>query len=501
MDYAVPMGMIGCEEMRALEEKIFRAGISAESLMDKAGRRLGEAVGELYPGGGTAVAYVGRGNNGGDALVALHVLRAAGWQIVVRCPFSPLELGLLPRRKLRDLGEVELKQDALDPAACPGELLLIDGLLGIGASGPLREPLCGLAAEMNYLRRHAGAQVVAVDIPSGLNGDNGEPGEGAVQADLTATIGIPKKGLIEDQALDNVGRIVVIPLEELAGTAKGDRLITGRDLCAHFPPRNFGTHKGQAGQVGIVAGSRGMLGAAGLAALGALRGGAGLVTIYVLEEDYHLLVSMGPPLEAMVRPVSSYREIAGDREDAMVIGPGLGNPGQSERVALLDLIAGTDIPLVVDADALNLLARTGLADRVHSRMVLTPHPGEMRRLFPEGADLSRAERARQFVSLFPGTLVYKGARTIVTAKGEDLHYNVTGNPGMATGGQGDVLSGLLGALLAGGLRPLDAARAAVWLAGRSAELALTGGEAPESLVAGDTAVFLGGAFSALRRGW
>ena len=350
MDYAVPMGMIGCEEMRALEEKIFRAGISAESLMDKAGRRLGEAVGELYPRGGTAVAYIGRGNNGGDALVALHVLRAAGWQIVVRCPFSPLELGLLPRRKLRDLGEVELKQDALDPAACPGELLLIDGLLGIGASGPLREPLCGLAAEMNYLRRHAGAQVVAVDIPSGLNGDNGEPGEGAVQADLTATIGIPKKGLIEDQALDNVGRIVVIPLEELAGTAKGDRLITGRDLCAHFPPRNFGTHKGQAGRVGIVAGSRGMLGAAGLAALGALRGGAGLVTIYVLEEDYPLLVSTGPPLEAMVRPVSSYREIAGDREDAMVIGPGLGNPGQSERVALLDLIAGTDIPLVVDAD-------------------------------------------------------------------------------------------------------------------------------------------------------
>ena len=103
MDYAVPMGMIGCEEMRALEEKIFRAGISAESLMDKAGRRLGEAVGELYPGGGTAVAYIGRGNNGGDALVALHVLRAAGWQIVVRCPFSPLELGLLPRRKLRDI--------------------------------------------------------------------------------------------------------------------------------------------------------------------------------------------------------------------------------------------------------------------------------------------------------------------------------------------------------------------------------------------------------------
>ena len=501
MDYGLPMGLIGCQEMRAMEEKAFSAGVSAEALMDKAGRRLGEAVGALYPEGGTAVAYIGRGNNGGDALVALQVLRATGWHIVVRCPFPPLELGPLPHRKLRDLGDVEIQQSVLDPAAYPGRLILMDGLLGIGASGPLREPLCELAAEMNRLRRHAGAQVVAVDIPSGLNGDNGEPGEVAVQADLTATIGIAKKGLVEDRALDHVGRIAVIPLEELTSPANGDRLITGRDLCTHFPPRHFGTHKGQAGRVGIVAGSRGMLGAAGLTALGALRGGAGLVTIYVLEEDYPLLVSAAPSPEAMIRSVTSYSEIGSDREDVMVIGPGLGSPGQAGESALLELLADSDTPLVVDADALNLLARAGLADRVHSRMVLTPHPGEMRRLFPGGEKLSRAERARQFVDSFPCTLVYKGARTIVTASGEDLHYNVTGNPGMATGGQGDVLSGLLGALLAGGLRPLDAARAAVCLAGRSAELALAGGQSSESLLAGDTARFLGRAFHALRRGW
>ncbi|MED5418304.1 MAG: NAD(P)H-hydrate epimerase, partial [Verrucomicrobiota bacterium] len=341
--------------MRELEEQAFRAGVSAEALMDRAGRRLGEALRRLCPEPGTAVAYLGRGNNGGDALVALQVLRAAGWNIVVRCPFQPLELSLLSRRKLRELGEVELQADALDPSDHPAPLLLIDGLLGLGAQGPLRDPLRALAAEMNELRACAGARVVAVDIPSGLNGDTGEPGEGGVQADLTATIGIPKRGLVADGALNHVGRIEVIPLEELPVPADGDRLTTSQNLRALLPPRDFETHKGQAGRVGIVGGSRGMFGAAGLAALGALRGGAGLVTVYVLERDYPLLLAAAPP-EAMVRPVTSYAEVADVEQDVLVLGPGLGRHEGGEESALLDLLGRNDIPLVVDADALNLLA-------------------------------------------------------------------------------------------------------------------------------------------------
>lgn len=498
--YAVLMGLIDCQEMRELEEKVFQAGASAEALMDKAGRRLGEVLRALYPEPGTAVAYLGRGNNGGDALVALQVLRSAGWAIALRCPFQPLELGLLPSRKLRELGEVELQQDAFEPRDHPGPLLLIDGLLGIGASGPLRDPLRPLAVEMNDLRARAGARVVAVDIPSGLNGDTGEPGEGAVRADLTATIAIPKRGLVADGALNHVGRIEVIALEELPVPAGGDHLTTARNLRPLLPPRDFEIHKGQAGRVGIVAGSRGMLGAAGLAALGALRGGAGLVTVYVMEQDYPLLISAGPPPEAMIRPVGSYAEVGDDGQDVLVVGPGLGRPGSREERALLDLLGRNDIPLVVDADALNLLATAGVAGRVHRQMVLTPHPGEMQRLFPEGGELSRAERARQFVATCPCTLLYKGARTIVTSRGEELHYNSTGHPGMATGGQGDVLSGLLGALVAGGLRLTDAARAAAWLAGRAAELALEAGQSERSLTAGDTARSLGEAFRALSRG-
>ncbi len=494
------MGLIDCQGMRQLEEEAFRSGVCAEALMDKAGRRLGEAVDGLSSGPGRVVAYVGRGNNGGDALVALQILRAAGWKIAARCPYAPLELGILPRRKLRELGEIELQGAPFEPGDRDTPLLLIDGLLGIGARGPLREPLVALASEMNALRRSAGAQVVAVDIPSGLDGDTGEPCEGAVEADLTATIAVPKCGLLEDTALNHVGRLELIALEELPPPAAGDRLTTARDLRGLLPRRKFGTHKGEAGRVGIVAGSRGMLGAASLAALGALRGGAGLVTVYVLERDYDLLVSSGMPPEAMIRPVGNYSEVGVAGQDALVIGPGLGNLPERDRGPLWQLLEGADCPRVVDADALNLLASAGAPCPGGDRMLLTPHPGEMRRLLPEAEGLSRAETAQRFVQAYGCTLLYKGARTIVTAPGEDLHYNSTGNPGMATGGQGDVLSGLLGALVAGGLPLLDAARAGAWLAGRASELALAGGESVESLLAGDTARALGGAFRALLRG-
>ena len=494
------MGLINCRGMRALEEAAFRAGASAETLMNKAGRRLGETLAILHPEPGTAVAYVGRGNNGGDALVALQVLRAAGWRIAVRGACLPLELGLLPRRKLRELGEVELETAPFDPCDRGKPLLLIDGLLGIGARGPLREPLRSLAAEMNGLRRTAGARVAAVDIPSGVDGDTGQPCEGAVQADLTATIAVPKCGLLSDAALDHVGRLELIALEELAPPVTGDRLTVARNLRGLLPRRSFGTHKGQAGRVGIVAGSRGMLGAASLAALGALRGGAGLVTVYVLEQDYGLMVSSGMPPEAMVRPIENYAEAGAAGQDVLVIGPGLGELQGRAGGALWDLFQETDCPLVVDADALNLLASAEAPEVVTPRMLLTPHPGEMQRLLPGAKGLNRAETARRFVQEFSCTLLYKGARTIVTAPGEDLHYNSTGHPGMATGGQGDVLSGLLGALAAGGMSLLEAARAGAWLAGRASECALAGGESEESLVAGDTARALGCAFRALSRG-
>ena len=488
------MGLLSCQEMRDLEEAAFRAGVSAEELMDKAGRRLGRALVVHFPRSGTAVACLGRGNNGGDALVALQVLRAAGWRIRVRCPYDPHELGILPRRKLRELGEIAVEQETLGAADLDRPLLLIDGLLGIGARGPLREPLAGLAAEINELRETSGARVAAVDIPSGVNGDTGEVYEGAVRADLTVTIAVPKSGLVADAATDHVGRLEVVELEELPAPEGGDRVTTAAGLRPLLPPRPFGTHKGQAGRIGIVAGSKGMLGAAVLAAQGALRGGGGLVTLYVLEDLYPLVLSLAPPAELMVKPIGRYHEVLDENLDALAIGPGLGRPEGARRSALLDIMSASHGPRVIDADALNLIAAEGTEGFLDQGMLITPHPGELVRLFPEAGELCRAEAARQFVARHPCTLLYKGARTIVTAPGEDLHYNSTGTPGMASGGQGDVLTGLLAALLGGGLAPLDAARAGAWLAGRASELALAGGWASEqSLLAGDTATHLGAA--------
>ena len=494
------MGLFSCNQMRELERQAFRRGISAESLMDKAGTRLGEALVDLYPGPGTAVAYVGKGNNGGDALVALRILRSAGWTVMVRSAFQPVELGALPRQKLRELGGIELQRHRWESESSRGPLLLLDGLLGIGANGALREPIGALAAEMNDLRESGGAEIVAIDVPSGVNADDGSVVDGAVRADLTATIAVAKKGLVKDSALMHVGRIEVIALEELPDSGPGDELITGPKLRGLFPPRNYGIHKGQAGSVGVIAGSKGMLGAGYLAALGALRAGAGLVTLYVLEQDYPFMMSMAVPPEVMVKALSSYNEVRDTHHAALVIGPGLNGLAKLEKTALLNLLESGKTPLVADAEALNLISAAGISGRLKTHMVLTPHPGEMQRLFPGARELSRAECARAFVELHPCTLLFKGARTIVTSSGQDLHYNTTGNPGMASGGQGDVLSGILGALLARGLTGLDAARSAAWLAGRASEIALKKHQSPESLVASDTARALGSAFRALRRG-
>jgi NAD(P)H-hydrate epimerase len=273
------------------------------------------------------------------------------------------------------------------------------------------------------------------------------------------------------------------------------------------PPRPFNFHKSQAGRVGIVAGSRGFTGAAALAASGAARAGAGLVTLFVSDDIYPTLAATVIP-EVMVRPVNDYTLVLEENLDALVLGPGLGKSHASE---ILTLIENDPRPVVVDADALNVLAisGTGLLKKCAGPRLLTPHPGEMRRLL-EGSDiedtdietLSRREVARRFCRAHPVTLLYKGARTIVAEEGRPLRYNTTGNPGMATGGCGDVLSGVCAALLAGGTGPFDSACIASWLLGRAAEIQVyESGQSAESMLAGDIAFSLGAAYRDLRNGY
>ncbi|MGI9244552.1 MAG: NAD(P)H-hydrate dehydratase [Verrucomicrobiales bacterium] len=477
-------------QMQEAEERLFATGVEAEPLMDRAGLGIAEAVDRFFPGRGRLITFVGPGHNGGDALVAARHLSAMGWGV---------ELRLVGRDRFRPLTEKKLGEvGELGSCGAHGNLVLLDGLLGIGARGPLRGDIQEAAAEMNALRGGRFARTVAIDIPSGIDGDTGEPYAGAVVADLTLTIAQTKAGLLADAAIDHVGRLGLIPLDEIVVT-EGDAgavLTEPRHLAKLLPRRKFDTHKGKAGRVGIIAGSRGLAGAAVLCSAAAVRGGAGLVTLFVPVDLYPVVAPMTIP-EVMVRPVKNYLEVREANLDVLAIGPGLGVADDE----VLELIASSTIPCVIDADALNLIAARGLAqlEKCQGPRLLTPHPGEMEHLFPQ-IGRGRREWAEAFVAQHPKLcLLLKGARTIIKADGEPAAFNPTGHPGMATGGLGDVLTGLCAALIAQGLSVYQAGCAGSWLAGRAAELAL-GDQSEESFAASDTISKFGEAFRSLHRG-
>lgn len=486
---------VTAQQMRAAEDALFAQGVDAEELMNLAGLKIAREILKRFPSpdGRLAIAVIGKGNNGADAMVALRHLGEAGWQIVVRSSIPPSTLAGLPAKKWQALDDTQLL-DTLQELPENRGVILLDGLLGIGTEGSIREPLATLAREMNALHQSGRAFTVAVDVPSGIHCDTGECGEDTVIADLTCTLGMPKQGLIADTAISHVGSLafLTVPgLSEIDPTR--DHLICPATLNVQSLSRSYDFHKGQAGRIGIVAGSRGLAGAAALCSLGALKAGGGLITLFVKEADYPFILPLAP-IEVMVKPVSCYLEVLHERLDALAIGPGLGTAGTD----ILSLVSRFENPTVIDADALNLIARRGSISRLRSNQVVTPHPGEMARLLP-GLDpgLTRAKVARRFTAQSPATLLFKGARTIVTSRESPLAYNTTGTPGMATGGQGDVLTGVIAALLARGLAPIQAASMAAWLAGRASEIALQA-ESPESLTASCTAQHLGRAFNDLR---
>lgn len=487
-------------EMAAAEAQLFATGVEAEPLMDRAGAGIADALRQFFPEPGTVLTFVGDGHNGGDALVAARHLADAGWQVQLRLVGNKDSLKPLTRKKLDELGDraTAWHETGTRPT------LIIDGLLGIGASGELRPAYAAAAAQIDTMRQSGGTRVAAIDIPSGLDGTTGEPHAGAVCADFTITVGYPKSGLVADAAAAHVGRIALVPLPQIVprdGDGDGKALLNVAGGSARLlAPRPPDTHKGRTGRVGIVAGSPGYTGAAVLASTAALRGGAGLVTLFARPDNYPALAAAAPP-EVMVRPVDSYAEIANVELDALAVGPGLGSGDWDE--AVLHLLLHDPRPVVVDADALNLLARhdpTALAAAAGPRL-LTPHPGEMARL-DGGAASGRRERAENLAAATSATVLLKGALTVIaSAADEPTVFNSTGNPGMATGGVGDTLTGLCAALAAGGLDLHRAACCGAWLNGRAAEIAIShGGQSHESLAASDLPTHFGAAFESLRHG-
>ncbi len=461
-----------------------RRGVSEEALMEEAGQGLARVLRATFPQPGAAVIFAGKGHNAGDALVLAGHLAAAGWTVEVRLVWPGDSLRPLAAKKLKVLGGrvefAELESEAV-PAGRP--LVLVDGLLGIGAAGMLRGRAREAVNRMNALRDREQAFTVAVDLPSGLGGD-----EDPVVADLTVSLGYPKEVLFGDEAAAFAGRLECVPLEALdpPDTREGrDVLVTREGLRAQLPCRpRFSRHKGEAGRIGILAGSRGLTGAARLASTAAALMGGGLVTLFCAEEIYEMLAAACPP-EVMVRPVRSCQEIRDFRLDALGVGPGLGPEGLS---GLAELLREDPRPVVVDADALTALAalddwQDGSLQFAGPRL-LTPHPGELSALVrawrPELAGSPRLEQAQALAGNFGVTVLAKSARSLVTGPEGPAAWNGTGHPLMARGGMGDVLTGFLTTFAAQGMELFEAAALGSWVLGRGAEIyrSETGWEEP-----------------------
>jgi ADP-dependent NAD(P)H-hydrate dehydratase / NAD(P)H-hydrate epimerase len=516
-------------QMRGAEEAAFARGVEVEALMDKAGAGVAAAVRKFFPNPGKCIVFAGKGHNAGDALVAAECLRRRGWKIEVRLAFKESDCSDLMRKKLEnlrrrppeilgarpqetsDLGimlvefwaeaadQLSNAQDAVASEAYLGSaspIVIFDGLLGLGAKPPLREPVRAACRHINQLRQKKSAYVFAVDIPTGLDGDSGKVDTDCVVADFTVTIGFAKPGLVADGALNFVGGLEIVHLDELRPPEKKLKEVIANPpaLRELLPRREYRTYKNQCGRIGVVAGSKGFIGAALMTSQGALRAGAGLVEVFVHEEIYEI-VAGAAPMEAMVKPLQSYRDLLKEEIDVWALGPGL---GKSRAAEILELIEKAKQPMVIDADGLNILADkiSGLR-RCKGERLLTPHPGEMKRLFPVKKE-TRAKTATKFCNRFPVTLLLKGSRTIVAERDRPLSYNTTGNPGMATGGMGDVLTGVCAGLAGQGLSLYDAARLGAWVCGRAAEIAIfREGQSEQSLLPRNVLDHLGDAFNEL----
>jgi NAD(P)H-hydrate epimerase len=487
-----PELVVTSAEMREIDRlTIEGSGGSGDRLMERAGAGavevLRERLGEALRAGVVVVA--GKGNNGGDALVMARHLkrRRVRCQVFLSC--SPEELSPDAARNYRRWraigGKVrELRREGIgalvDAYARCG--VVVDGLFGTGLRGTLDEESRTLVEALNA----SPVPILAVDVPSGLDSDRGVPLGAAVQATVTATFGFPKLGLLIHPGADFAGEVAVVDIgvspEAVRSVAPKQRWIGPSVLLEAVPPRFPDTHKGTYGHVVILAGSRGKTGAALLAARAAVRAGAGLVTL--ASPATALLGVVGAAPEVMTEPLEdrngswhfSPNDLSGmlralDGKTAAVFGPGVG-VSPATRSLLEWLLANCPVPLVVDADGLNCLAgQIGWLAAARVPVVLTPHPGEMARLLGTSVEEVQADRpaaARKLAERGP-VVVLKGARTLVACPDGRLWVNLTGNPGMASGGMGDALSGIIGALLAQGVAAAQAAAAAVFWHGLAAD--------------------------------
>jgi len=415
--------------------------------------------------------YAGPGNNGGDAWVVAAALSAAGVPVRVIAVGDTRTPDAAAERAAAEplLGRIDVRQGA--------EAVVVDGLLGTGATGAPRDAIAAAVAAIAESRRR-GAAVVALDVPSGVDATTGSA-EGAVRADLTVTFGTLKRGLTI--ARGHAGAIVVLDIGLGIHGDGGDdapTLIDAAYVRRHVPPIAADANKGTRRRLAIVAGGSGMVGAALLAARGALASGIGLVRLFVAPPN--VPVAQTAAFESLAHPwptddATVHRDIE-QWAHAILLGPGLG--GGADARALVERVVGqTRLPIVIDADGLNAFAgRPGdLAALLAGRTsIITPHPGEFGRLVGTSIDevlAGRFEMGRTLATRLGGTVLLKGVPTVVSAADGRRMVSAAGSPVLAVGGSGDLLAGIVATLLAQTADPLVSAACGAWVHGRAAEVA------------------------------
>ena len=479
--------LVTASEMRRLDEwTIHRHGTPGHVLMERAGRGATTVLLEQFPHvrRRRVVVVAGRGNNGGDGFVIARLLRRKGVRAEVALLGAAADVRGDAAHALRAMQAARVPLTEVTTAAAVGRLaeavgtaaLVVDAIFGTGLNATVQ----GLHADVLHLLNASGLPIFAVDIPSGLDADRGIALGVAVQAEATATFGFAKIGQVIHPGVDHVGALAVVDIgiaaDAVADVLPRTALLQAPDVARLVPVRVPDTHKGSYGHVLVIAGSRGHTGAALLAAHAACRTGAGLTTL-AGPASLNTIFSLGAPevmtvsladADGGVRFDETAVRRAMEGKTAVVVGPGIGTHDDAERLVAF-LLQEAALPMVVDADALTCLARTPAAlRRARAAAILTPHPGEMGRLLATDAAAVQADRvgtARTFAAAHGCTVVLKGARTVIAAADGAVWINPTGNPGMASGGMGDALSGMLGALLAQALPPAEAACLGVYLHG------------------------------------
>lgn len=489
------MKIVNNIQMKQLDRMtIEQYGIPGILLMENAGVAVfQEVVRYLQNLTGKKVAIIcGRGNNGGDGFVVARHLFQHKAEAKVFIAGNPAVIGGDAKTNLEILKSLEVPIEVLSSEQSRSDLfdqlkeydLIVDAIFGIGLDRSIDEFIQGIIEAINA----SGKSVISIDIPSGVNAANGCICSIAVKAEKTVVFQLPKLGNINYPGSDYTGEILIknigIPQKLIDSINSQMQMITMDWVRKIIPRRKADTHKGDYGSVYIVAGSTGMTGAAMLTCEAVLRSGAGLVKVAIPQSlnnimEIRLTEAITVPLPELKKGVVGISDIEKimktmSRSDAVAVGPGSGQSRELEEV-LRNIFESSTTPIVLDADALNSLAnRKELLKLLKSPAVLTPHPMEMSRLTEvpvEDIQKNRVEVAREFAKKWNVIIVLKGARTVVAAPSGETFINTTGNPGMATAGSGDVLTGIITGLIAQGIDPVQATAAAVYIHGLAGDKA------------------------------